>query len=164
MHKFVDSPSELGQSAPVDTPIELVKITAVRGPFGGGRISAELPTGGSIADLMRALGIEPEVAARVFLADRLVEVLGIASIFFRGLARRLRSEPFPPAVVTARTRNFLLSSLSQLLLLLATGQEGSQRRLSRLREPLRPPGLAPQAHLRVLSRADGDLGCYGFWR
>jgi hypothetical protein len=53
----------------------LVKITAVRGPFGGDRISAELAAGGSIADLMRALGIEPEVAARALAGVRSGQIL-----------------------------------------------------------------------------------------
>ncbi len=52
--------------------VDLVHIVALRHPFRTHRVLAELIPGSSIADMMRTLGIEPTIPARVFLGDRIV--------------------------------------------------------------------------------------------
>ena len=49
-----------------------VRVTALRHPFRTERIIVELPAGGSIADLLRILGLGPRFPTRVFLDDRTI--------------------------------------------------------------------------------------------
>ena len=49
-----------------------VRVTALRHPFRTERVSVELPAGGSIADMVRAVGLSPEIPLRIMLNDRII--------------------------------------------------------------------------------------------
>ena len=78
-------------SAPRSSLAESVSVTAVGHPFRTQRMMAELPAGGSIADMMRALGFDPAIPARIFVDDRIV-VAG----------ERERIHPKPGQILTVR--------------------------------------------------------------
>jgi predicted phage tail protein len=50
--------------------VETVRVTSMPSPLSMRRISVEVPTGGSIADMLAVIGLIPEAPARVFLGDR----------------------------------------------------------------------------------------------
>ena len=72
MSNLLLHPSRWDQSTLESASARLVRITAVRQPFRTERVSIELPSGGSVADIMCVFGIDPAAAARVFIGDRMV--------------------------------------------------------------------------------------------
>jgi hypothetical protein len=59
----------------------LVSVTALRHPFRIERISVELPTGGSVADMIRAVGLSPKIPSRVLLSDHIILAEDYARVF-----------------------------------------------------------------------------------
>jgi hypothetical protein len=51
---------------------ETVRVSAVTSPFSIERVSVQVPEGGTVADLMRMVGLDAGVAARVFHNERLL--------------------------------------------------------------------------------------------
>jgi len=62
-------------------PANSVSVTAVIRPFGVGRAFVCLPAGGSVGRMMRALGLDPGISARVFLDDRIVSAQDRERVF-----------------------------------------------------------------------------------
>jgi predicted phage tail protein len=58
-------------------------IAAVTHPFRNERIIIELPPGGSVANVMRTLGVDPTRPARVFIDDRIVTLEQRDGIFLK---------------------------------------------------------------------------------
>ena len=49
-----------------------VMVAATKNPFRAERILAEVPAGGSVADVLRMLGLGPAIPARLFIGDRAI--------------------------------------------------------------------------------------------
>ena len=72
-------------------PSERVSVAAVSHPFRRERVVTDLPAGGSVADMLRAVGIDSAIPARIFLDDYLVP-----------LDQRTRTYPRPGQILTVR--------------------------------------------------------------
>ncbi len=59
-------------AAPRDELVESVRIIAIKHPFTKDRDLVCLPAGGSIADMIRTLGLDPAIPARIFLDNHIV--------------------------------------------------------------------------------------------
>ena len=73
MLNSIEHPFHLVQASALESALgQSVRVTALCHPFRAERLFVNVPVGGSVADVMRALGLDPAIPARVFLGDSIV--------------------------------------------------------------------------------------------
>ncbi len=72
MISIASSLSAANLTLPPGESADSVRVATIRHPFRTERSVVHLPAGGSVADIMRAMGLDPATPARVFLDDRII--------------------------------------------------------------------------------------------